>query len=121
MLRCVFLAVSAMLLVACATITRGTTQVVAVDTPGAPGTSCTIQTQNGPQVVTTPGSVTLSRGSSSLPIQCTKECYLLGSSIIPSNAEKHGCWQCDLRRHHRTWGRCASGAMNKYPTWSPSR
>ena len=87
MLRCVFLAVSAMVLVACATITRGTTQVVAVDTPGAPGTSCIIQTQNGPQVVTTPGSVTLSRGSSSLPIQCTKECYLLGSSIIPSNAE----------------------------------
>ena len=86
-LRCVFLAVSAMVLVACATITRGTTQVVAVDTPGAPGTSCIIQTQNGPQVVTTPGSVTLSRGSSSLPIQCTKECYLLGSSIIPSNAE----------------------------------
>jgi hypothetical protein len=86
-LRCVFLAVSAMRLVACATITRGTTQVVAVDTPGAPGTSCAIQTQNGPQVVTTPGSVTLSRGSSSLPIQCTKECYLLGSSIIPSNAE----------------------------------
>ena len=39
MLRCVFLAVSAMVLVACATITRGTTQVVAVDTPGAPGTS----------------------------------------------------------------------------------
>jgi hypothetical protein len=76
-----------MVLVACATITRGTTQVVAVDTPGAPGTSCAIQTQNGPQVVTTPGSVTLSRGSSSLPIQCTKECYLLGSSIIPSNAE----------------------------------
>jgi hypothetical protein len=34
-----------MVLVACATITRGTTQVVAVDTPGAPGTSCTIQTQ----------------------------------------------------------------------------
>jgi hypothetical protein len=66
---------------------QGTTQVVAVDTPGAPGASCTIQTQSGPQVVATPGSVTLSRGSSALPIQCTKECYLLGSSIIPSNAE----------------------------------
>jgi hypothetical protein len=39
-LRWVFLAISAVVLVACATITRGTTQVVAVDTPGAPGASC---------------------------------------------------------------------------------
>jgi hypothetical protein len=43
-------------LVACATITKGTTQVVAIDTPGTPGATCTIQTQNGPQLVTTPGS-----------------------------------------------------------------
>jgi len=46
------------LLVGCATITKGTTQVVAVDTPGVPAATCTIQTQNGPQIVTTPGSVT---------------------------------------------------------------
>ena len=115
MLRCVFLAVSAMLLVACATITRGTTQVVAVDTPGAPGTSCTIQTQNGPQVVTTPGSVTLSRGSSSLPIQCTKECYLLGSSIIPSNAESMAAGNVIFGGIIGLGVDAASGAMNKYP------
>ncbi len=115
MLRCVFLAVSAMVLVACATITRGTTQVVAVDTPGAPGTSCAIQTQNGPQVVTTPGSVTLSRGSSSLPIQCTKECYLLGSSIIPSNAESMAAGNVIFGGIIGLGVDAASGAMNKYP------
>jgi hypothetical protein len=104
-----------MVLVACATITRGTTQVVAVDTPGAPGTSCAIQTQNGPQVVTTPGSVTLSRGSSSLPIQCTKECYLLGSSIIPSNAESMAAGNVIFGGTIGLGVDAASGAMNKYP------
>jgi hypothetical protein len=110
-LRWVFLAISAVALVACATITRGTTQVVAVDTLGAPGASCTIQTQSGPQVVTTPGSVTLSRGSSALPIQCTKECYLLGSSIIPSNAESMAAGNVIIGLGVDA----ASGAMNKYP------
>jgi hypothetical protein len=62
----------ALLLAACATITKGTTQTVAIDTPGVPGATCTILTQNGPQVVATPGSVVLSKGSSALPIQCTR-------------------------------------------------
>jgi hypothetical protein len=86
MRRCTILMV-ALLLVGCATITKGTTQSVAVDTPGVPGATCTIQTQSGPQIVTTPGTIVLSRGSTALPIQCTKECYTLGSSIIPSNTE----------------------------------
>ena len=115
MLRWVFLAISAVVLVACATITRGTTQVVAVDTPGAPGASCTIQTQSGPQVVTTPGSVTLSRGSSALPIQCTKECYLLGSSFIPSNAESMAAGNVIFGGIIGLGVDAASGAMNKYP------
>jgi hypothetical protein len=114
-LRCALLAVLALVLVACATITRGTTQVVAVDTPGVPGTSCTIQAQNGPQVVTTPGSVTLSRGSSPLPIQCTKECYLLGSSIIPSNTETMAAGNVIFGGIIGLGVDAASGAMNKYP------
>jgi hypothetical protein len=114
-LRCALLAVLALVLVACATITRGTTQVVAVDTPGVPGTSCTIQTQNGPQVVTTPGSVTLSRGSSPLPIQCAKECYLLGSSIIPSNTETMAAGNVIFGGVIGLGVDAASGAMNKYP------
>lgn len=79
-LRCGLLAVLALMLVACATITRGMTQVVAVDTPGAPGTSCTIRTQNGPRVVATPGSVTLPRGSTRFRSNAPRRANLLGSS-----------------------------------------
>jgi hypothetical protein len=44
----------AVLLVGCATITKGTTQMVAIDTPGVPGASCTISTSSGLQIVNTP-------------------------------------------------------------------
>jgi len=102
-------------LVGCATITRGTTQVVAIDTPGVTGATCTIQTQSGPQVVTTPGSVTLSKGSAGLPIQCTKECYLMGSSIIPSGTEAMAAGNVIFGGVVGLGVDAASGAMNKYP------
>jgi hypothetical protein len=106
---------SALALAACATITKGTSQVVAIDTPGVPGATCTIQTQSGPQVVTTPGSVNLSKGTNSLPIQCTKECYLTGSSIIASGTEAMTAGNVVFGGVIGLGVDAASGAMNKYP------
>jgi hypothetical protein len=105
----------ALLLVGCATITKGTSQLVAIDTPGVPGASCTISTSSGPQLVTTPGTVTLAKGSSSLPIQCTKECYVTGSSIIPSNAEAMSAGNVIFGGVIGLGVDAVSGAMNKYP------
>lgn len=113
--RYIALIACAFFLVSCATITKGTTQVVAVDTPGVPGAACTIQTQSGPQVVTTPGAVTLSKGSNALPIQCTKECYIMGSSIIPSGTEAMAAGNVILGGVIGLGVDAASGAMNKYP------
>ena len=44
MLRIFACLAGALLLAACATITKGTTQLVGIDTPGVPGATCTIQT-----------------------------------------------------------------------------
>lgn len=115
MLRYIALIGCAFMLVACATITKGTTQIIAVDTPGVPGASCTITTQSGPQVVSTPGTITLSKGSSALPISCTKECYVTGSSIIPSNAEAMSAGNVVFGGLIGLGVDAASGAMNKYP------
>ena len=100
---------------ACATITKGTTQSVAIDTPGVPGATCTITTQSGPQTVTTPGTVVLTKGSTALPIQCTKECYLMGSSVIPSNTEAMAAGNVVFGGLIGLGVDAASGAMNKYP------
>ncbi len=88
MLRYFAIVASATLLVACATLTTGTTQIIAVDTPGVPGAMCTLTTQSGPQVVTTPGTISLSKGSNPIPILCTKQCYVNGQSIVGSNAQQ---------------------------------
>jgi hypothetical protein len=114
-LRYVTVIACAILLVACATITKGTSQVVAVDTPGVPGAMCTITTQSGPRVVMTPGSVDLSKGSNALPIQCTKECYVTGSSIIPSGTETMTAGNVLFGGVIGLGVDAASGAMNKYP------
>lgn len=108
-------ALAACVLAGCATITKGTTQTVAVDTPGVPGATCTITTQSGPRVVTTPGSVNLDKASASLPIQCTKECFLTGSSIIPSGAEAMSAGNIVFGGVIGLGVDAASGAINKYP------
>jgi hypothetical protein len=101
-------------LIACATITKGTTQLAAIDTPGAPGATCTIQTKDGPQLVTTPGSVTLSKGSAALPVSCTKECYLPGSGVIASNTEATAAGNVVFGGLIGLGVDAATGAMNKY-------
>jgi len=97
--------------VACATITKGTTQTVAIDTPGVSAANCTIQTQSGPQIVTTPGSVTLPKGSNAL----TKQCYLAGSSIIASGTEAMAAGNVILGGVVGLGVDAMSGAMHKYP------
>jgi len=107
--------VTSFLLVGCATIVKGTTQTVAIDTPGVPGAVCTISTQNGARTVATPGTVVLDKGSTALPIQCTKECYTMGSSIIPSGTETMTAGNVILGGVIGLGVDAATGAMNKYP------
>jgi hypothetical protein len=114
-LRLIACLAGALLLAACATITKGTTQLVAVDTPGVAGATCTIQTQSGPQTVVTPGSVTLNKSSNALPIQCVKECYVTGVSVIPSGTEAMTAGNVILGGVIGLGVDAASGAMNKYP------
>jgi hypothetical protein len=114
-LRYIAIIACAFLLAACATITKGTTQIIAVDTPGVPGATCTITTQSGPQIVTTPGTITLSKSASALPIQCTRQCYLNGTSIIPSNAESMAAGNVIFGGIIGLGVDAASGALNKYP------
>lgn len=63
-------------LTGCATITKGTTQIVAIDTPGVPGASCTLSSPSaGSQTITTPGSLSLPKSSGNVSIVCSKPCY----------------------------------------------
>jgi len=58
----------AVFLAACATITKGTTQVVAVNTPGVNGASCTLTSPAiGSLTVVTPDTISLPKASTTYP------------------------------------------------------
>jgi hypothetical protein len=114
-MRMVLLGAAALLLAACATITKGTTQLVVIDTPRVAGATCTVTTKNGPQVVTTPGSLTLNKGADALPVSCTKACYVTGSNAIPSSPEVMAAGNVVFGGIIGLGVDAASGAINKYP------
>src|ERR671923_204100 len=78
----------AVLVAGCATITRGTTQTVTLDTPGVAGAKCTLTSSAvGMKSVVTPATVTLEKGQDAVAVHCSKECYHDGKGIIASNIE----------------------------------
>ncbi len=66
-------------------------------------------------MVTTPGTVTLQKSNASLPIQCTKQCYVNGTSIIPAGTEAMTAGNVIFGGVIGLGVDAASGAMNKYP------
>jgi hypothetical protein len=108
-------AVLALAVAGCATITKGTTQNVAVDTPGAPGAVCTISTTVGPQTVTTPGTFILAKSSAALPVKCTKECYQEAGGILGSSFEAMTVGNIIAGGVIGIGVDAMSGAINKYP------
>jgi hypothetical protein len=99
----------------CATITRGTTQVVAVNTPGVPGATCTLTSGSiGGQTVVTPATATLQKGRDNVAVHCSKECYQDGAGVIASNMESMSAGNIILGGVVGIGVDAASGAMNSY-------
>lgn len=99
----------------CATITRGTTQTVAINTPGVTGATCVLTSSAvGTMTVTTPAAVTLSKGSDSVIVRCNKDCYNEGSGVLSSNLEGMTAGNLIIGGVIGLGVDAASGAMNKY-------
>jgi hypothetical protein len=102
-------------LAACATITKGTTQVVAVNTPGVAAATCTLSSSAiGSRVIVTPGTTSLEKSQESVAVRCTKECYVDGGGVIASNMEGMTAGNIILGGVIGLGVDAASGAMNKY-------
>jgi hypothetical protein len=109
---CMFAAVG---LSGCATITRGTTQAVAINTPGVTDAQCTLMSSTiGTVTVSTPGVVTLPKGSESVTVRCSKQCYNDGSGILSSNMESMAMGNVVAGGVIGLGVDAATGAMNKY-------
>ena len=108
---------SAVTLIGCATITKGTTQAVAVNTPGVTGAQCTLTSSSvGSKVVSTPATITLEKGSDNVAVLCKKERYQDAAGVISSNTEAMAAGNIIAGGVIGLGIDAASGAMNKYNT-----
>jgi hypothetical protein len=112
---CCILAAVAVAISGCATITKGTTQAVALNTPGAVGAQCTLNSSAiGTKVVTTPATITLDKSQESITVLCKKECFQDGGTVIASNTETMAAGNLLVGGVVGLGVDAVSGAMNKY-------
>jgi hypothetical protein len=107
--------VGALAVAGCASIAKGTTQAVALDTPGVPGATCSLTSAGiGSRVVQTPSSMILDKSQHNISVSCKKECYQDGIGIIPSHTEAMTAGNVIVGGVVGLAVDAASGAMNKY-------
>lgn len=103
-------------LAGCATITKGTTQAVAVSTPGAPGATCTLTSGGigGSKTLTTPATLVLDKSQDNIQVVCKKECFQDAVGIIASHTETMAAGNIVAGGVVGLGIDAASGAMNRY-------
>jgi len=111
---------SIIVLSACASVTKGTTQSVLVSTPGLEGASCSLV--QGPvgkagrtYHVMTPGSVAVDRSRHPLDVRCTKEGYAEGHKLVHPGFEAMTLGNVLIGGVVGLGIDAASGAINQYP------
>ena len=73
---------------ACSSVTKGTSQDVAVDTKDVKQAKCTLKNEKGSWIIpSTPGSVEVSRGGGDLAVNCVKENYQNGQMMVSQGFE----------------------------------
>jgi hypothetical protein len=99
----------------CATIVKGTTQVVSIETPGVQAASCELVSPAiGSRVVTTPATIELEKSQHNVSVTCHKSCYQDGVGIIPSYTEAMAAGNVLVGGVIGLGVDAATGAMNKY-------
>ena len=109
------LVIVAALTAGCATIVKGTTQAVALDTPGAPGAKCELSSPGvGTQTVTTPATFQLEKSQHNVNVTCRKTCFQDGVGVIASYTEGMTAGNVLVGGVIGLGVDAATGAMNKY-------
>jgi len=114
--RIVFGALLALLaLPSCATIVKGTTQTIAINTPGVPAARCQLRSGAiGTVEVVTPATVTLEKSQESITVHCTKQCFQDGAGVVTSFSEGMAAGNIIAGGVIGLGIDAATGAMNKY-------
>jgi hypothetical protein len=108
-------ALLAVVMAGCASITKGTNQSVSLDTPGAPGATCTLTSEAiGTKVVQTPVAMVLDKSQHNITVNCKKECFQDAVGLIPTSTEAMAAGNVIAGGVVGLAVDAATGAMNKY-------
>lgn len=114
-MRFLILFFSIIVIAGCATIVKGTTQTVAIDTPGAPGASCELSSPGiGSRSVVTPATIELDKSQHNIAVTCRKACFQDSVAMIPSYTEGMAAGNVIAGGVIGLGVDAATGAMNKY-------
>ncbi len=99
----------------CATVVKGSDQLVAVNTPGVDGAICELTSPSiGTHTVRTPGSINLPKSRKNINVVCKKECYGEAHGVIESRLAAMTAGNIILGGGVGFIIDASSGAMNKY-------
>ena len=103
------------LMTGCATIVKGTTQNVAIETPGVEGAECELSSPGiGTKTVVTPATLELEKSQHNVSVTCRKRCYQDGVGVIASYTEGMAAGNVVIGGVIGLGVDAATGAMNKY-------
>lgn len=111
----VALTVAAVSLSACASITKGTSQSVSINTAPVQGANCTLQNPSGTWTVVSPGAVTVPRSKNDINVKCEKVGYQAGIGTLKSGTQLMTAGNLILGGVIGLGVDAATGAMNDYP------
>jgi hypothetical protein len=109
------LAAAGIALSGCASIIKGTSQSIAIETPPADGATCVLSSKEGSWTVTTPGVAKVSKSKEDIKATCTKPGWQDASATIPSGFEGWTVGNLILGGVIGVGVDAATGAINEYP------
>ena len=105
----------AVFLSACSTITIGTTQAVAINTPGVEKAECELKSEGiGVKSVTTPATIVLDKSQHNVEVTCRKKCFTEGKGVIASHTDEMTAGNLIVGGVVGLAVDAGSGAMNQY-------
>jgi hypothetical protein len=113
--RLAALGLAAISLSACASITKGTSQSIAINTAPVQGANCTLQNQAGNWTVVSPGSVVVPRTKHDINVKCEKSGFQAGMGVLKSGTQLMSAGNLILGGVVGLAVDASTGAMNDYP------
>lgn len=99
----------------CASIVKGSSQSVAIETPPVTGASCILSSTQGNWTVITPGVAQVQKSKEDIQVHCKKDGYQDAVAMIPSNFAGWTLGNLLLGGVIGVGVDAATGAINEYP------